>query len=387
MPADHPGAPDAHEDRVRRPRPPGTFRIGQIGGVDVLVTSSWFLIAALISVALAPVVEETQPGLGAWKYLAGVAFAVLLYLSVLLHEASHALVAKRLGYPVASITLHFLGGATAIEGEARSPRHEFWIAVVGPLTSIAVGLVAIPFWMLLPDGLLQLAFMGLMMANLLVGVLNLVPGLPLDGGRVLKSVVWGASGNQHRGTIAAGWGGRVAAVAVLAWPTLLDPIFGVQPTFVDFLLAVVVAAFLWAGATAAMQGARLRRRLPSLVARGLARRIVTVAGDVSVAEAVRLAQQNGAGAIVTLTSDGRPMGLVNEASLVAMPEERRPWVPVSSLSRGLEDGLSLPASLTGEDLIRAITRKPAHEYLLLEDDGTIFGVLATADVDRAFSQR
>ncbi|CAM3195529.1 M50 family metallopeptidase [Nocardioides dubius] len=372
---------------MRRPRPPGTFRIGQIGGVDVLVTTSWFLIAALIAVVLAPVVEDTQPGLDAWKYLAGVAFAVLLYLSVLLHEASHALVAKRLGYPVDSITLHFLGGATAIEGEARSPRDEFWIAVVGPLTSVVVGLAAIPVWLLLPDGLLQLAFMGLMMANLLVGVLNLVPGLPLDGGRVLKSLVWGVSGNQHRGTIAAGWGGRVAAVAVLAWPLLLDPLLGVRATLVDFLLAAVVAGFLWAGATAAMQSARLRRRLPSLVARTLARRAVTVAGDLSVAEAVRLAQESGAGAIVTLTSDGRPVGLVNEASLIAMPLERRAWVAVSTLARGLEDGLSLPAGLRGEDLIRAITRKPAHEYLLLEDDGSIFGVLATADVDRAFSQR
>ncbi|WP_235736078.1 hypothetical protein [Nocardioides alcanivorans] len=106
----------ATESGPRRPRPPGTIRIGQIAGVDVLVTTSWFLIAALISIVLAPLVEETQPGLGGWKYVAGVAFAVLLYLSVLLHEASHAIAAQRFGHSVDSITLHFLGGATAIEG-------------------------------------------------------------------------------------------------------------------------------------------------------------------------------------------------------------------------------------------------------------------------------
>ena len=168
-----------------RPRPAGTLKIGTIAGSDVLVSSSWFLVAGLIAIILAPAVENAQPGLGAWKYVAGFAFAVILYLSVLLHEASHAVAARRYGFPVSSITLHFLGGMTAIEGEARTPRQEFSIAVVGPLTSIGVGLVALAIRPFTPDGLLLLAVDGLAGANLLVGILNLVPGLPLDGGRVL----------------------------------------------------------------------------------------------------------------------------------------------------------------------------------------------------------
>ncbi len=372
------------QDRNRRPRPPGTFRVGQIAGVDVLITSSWFLIAALISFVLAPVVEDVQPGLGGWKYVAGLAFAVLLYLSVLLHEASHALMAQRYGHPVDSITLHFLGGATTIEGESRRPGEEFWISVVGPLTSIAVGLIAIPLWMISPDGLLRLAFQGLMAANLLVGALNLVPGLPLDGGRVLKSAVWRLTGNQHRGTIAAGWGGRITAVAVLAWPFVMEALTGITPTLFDNVLAVLIAAFLWMGASAAMRSARIRRRLPSIVARDLARRTLTVPSDLSVAESVRRAQEAGAGAIVTLTTDGAPDGVVNETALLAVPDERRPWVPVSSVARSLEQGMSLPVQILGEDLIRAITRNPAHEYLLVDEAGGIFGVLSTADVDEAF---
>ena len=96
-------------------RPPGTLKIGEIGGVDVLVRSSWLVVAALISFMLAPAIEAVEPGIGNGKYIAGVAFAVLLYLSVLLHEMSHALMAKRFGLPVRSITLHFLGGVTEIE--------------------------------------------------------------------------------------------------------------------------------------------------------------------------------------------------------------------------------------------------------------------------------
>ena len=372
---------------LRRPRPPGTFRIGQIAGTDVLLTSSWFLIAALISVVMAPLVDDARPGLGGWKYVAGLAFAVVLYLSVLLHEVSHALMAKHYGHPVDSITLHFLGGATAIEGEARNPREEFLIAVVGPLTSLLLGLGAWLLYTVMSGGLLELVVGGLFLSNLLVGVLNLVPGLPLDGGRLLKAGVWKLTGNPHRGTIAAGWGGRLTAVAVLFWPALMEQAVGATPELVDYILSFVIALFLWTGASAAMNSARLRRRLPSLVARDLARRTLTVPDDLPVAEAVRRAQEAEAGSIVTISSAGAPIGIVNETSLLALPEARRPWLAVSQVARTLEDGLSLPVGIVGEELIKAITRNPAHEYLLLEDDGSIYGVLATADVDRAFSSR
>ena len=355
-----------------------------MAGSDVLVSSSWFVVAALIAVIMAPLVEEVEPGLGALKYVAGLAFAVLLYGSVLLHEASHAVVANRLGYPVTSITLHFLGGMTSIEGEARTPRHEFLIAVVGPLTSLAVGGAALLLLPVTPDGLLRLAVEGLAGANLLVGVLNLVPGLPLDGGRVLKAGVWGMTGSIVSGTVVAGWGGRVAAVAVLLWPLAQERLLGTPPDVIDYVLAFIVAAFLWSGATAAMAAARLRRRIPQLVARQLARRTLEVPGDLPLAEAVRRAQEAQAGGIVTTTTDGSAAGLVSEAALLATPEDRRPWVPTSSVARTLEAGLRLPADIRGEDLVRAITRTPAAEYLLVEEDGSVYGVLATDDVDRAF---
>ena len=367
-------------------RPPGTFKVGTIAGSDVLVSSSWFLIAGLIAVVMAPRVEQVSPGLGLWKYVAGLAFAVVLYLSVLLHEASHAYMARRYGFPVSSITLHFLGGMTAIEGEARTPRQEFMIAVVGPLTSLLVGGAAVGLWFVTPDGLLLMAVEGLAGANLLVGVLNLIPGLPLDGGRVLKAAVWGATGNMHRGTIVAGWGGRVTAVAVLAWPLGQEQVLGAAPDVIDFVLAFIVAMFLWSGSTAAMASARLRRNLPHLVARDLARRTLAVPDDLPLAEAVRRAQDAQAGSIVTVTSSGRPVGVVSEQALLATPEDRRPWVSVSTVARTLDDGLSLPATITGEDLILAISRKPAAEYLLVEEDGAIYGVLSTADVDQAFRE-
>jgi Zn-dependent protease len=375
------------DDRTTRghaPRPPGTFKVGSIAGSDVLVSGSWFFIAGLIAVITAPAIERAEPGLGALKYVGGLALAVLLYLSVLAHEASHAYVARRYDLPVSHITLQFFGGMTSIEGEPDSPRQEFWIAAVGPLTSLAVALVAFLATLVAPGGLIGLALSGLAWTNLFVGIVNLVPGLPLDGGRLLKAVVWGASGDTHRGTIVAAWGGRAVALLALGWPFLISEVEGGSPTVIDFVFAGVISMFLWSGATSALESARMRSRLPHLVARDLARRTLTVPGDLPLAEAVRRAQDVQAGSIVTVTSAGAPVGVVNEAALMSVPADRRAWVPTSSVARTLEEGLQLPAGIGGEDLIRAISARPAGEYLLLDVDGSIFGVLSTADVDRAF---
>lgn len=366
-------------------QPPGSIRIGSLVGVDIYIRPSWILVAVVIAVVLEPRVDQVQPGLGAWKYVAGLVFAVLLYGSILLHEMSHAVMAQRVGMRVRSISLQFLGGSTEIEGEAATAAQEFKIAVVGPITSLVVGFGALALLLLEPDGLGRLAIEGLAGSNIVVGVLNLVPGLPLDGGRVLRAAVWQASGNMHRGTIAAAWGGRVTAVLALLWPVVGSAVLDQHTDVFDYLFAFLIGSFLWTGASASLTNARLRQRLPALRARALARRAVAVPEDLPVAEAVRRAQEIGAGGLVVTGADGALVGVVNEASLLSTPEERRPWIPVSSVSRSLADGLVLPADISGEDLVRAMVRTPASEYVLVETDGTLYGLLATTDVDAAFT--
>lgn len=377
---------DARQDRPPAPRrPAGTLRIGRIAGVDVLVRSSWLLVAALIAVMYAPQIDALQPGLGGWKYLVGVAFAVLLYLSVLLHEASHALMAQRYGLPVRSITLHFLGGVTEIDGEPQTPRQEFGVSVVGPLTSLAVGVAAGALYLVMPGGLLRFAVGSLAITNLVVGVLNLVPGLPLDGGRVLRAAVWRASGDPHQATLVAGWGGRACAILVVGYPLVASLLFGVSPSLSTYLVVFIVAAFLWSGSSSAIASARVRRRLPSLHARALARRALAVPHDLPLAEAIRRAQEAEAGSLVVVDASGAPSAIVNEAAVQATPENRRPWLPVSAVARSVEPAITFPADISGEPLIMAMQRSPASEYLLLDHDGSVFGVLVTGDVDRAFA--
>lgn len=369
---------------------PGTLRIGTLFGVDVFVRSSWLLVAVLIAYLLAPRIEEVQPGLGALKYVAGVAFAVLLTLSLLLHEISHALMARRYGIAANSITLHFIGGVTAIESEPRTPREEAAISGIGPVTSLAIGLLALALVPVIPDEtLIELVVLLLAGSNILVGVLNLVPGLPLDGGHVMRSLIWKATGNQHRATVAAGWAGRGVAVLALGSPVLLH-LAGLQLTLIDFLIAAVLGWFLWASSSAAIASGRIRARLPVLRARALARRTLSVPSDLPLAEAVRRAQEQRAGSLVTVDAEGRPVGLVSEAAVAATPPERRPWVPTSTVARSLGTGptarLVLPADIEGEALLRTMQATPAGEYLLVEPDGSVYGVLVTADVDAAFTR-
>ena len=348
-------------EQTPAPRPPGTLRIGQIAGVDVLVRSSWLVVAVLIAFLMAPRIEATAPGLGVLKYVAGLAFAVLLYLSILLHEASHAISARHYGLPVNSISIHFLGGATEIGGEAK-------IAACGVrdrrrrATDLACSSVppSLGLWYVLPDGLLRLAVQGLAVANLVVGALNLVPGLPLDGGRVLRAAVWKVGGDPLRATVVAAWGGRVVAVLAIGWPVFEQNVLHVQSSIGSFLMAGIIAAFLWSGASASLAQARLRRRMPAIQARLLARRVIVVPEDLSVAEAVRRAQEAEAGGIATHTGDGRVTGIVNEIALEAVPTERRPWLAVSQVARSVEDGMRLPADSAGEQLIRAMTEHPGR---------------------------
>jgi hypothetical protein len=171
---------------------------------------------------------------------------------------------------------------------------------------------------------------------------------------------------------------------MLASPLLLRA-FGNEPSLVDYLVALVFGWFLWSAATGAILSARVRSRLPALRGRALARRTVTVPADLSLAEAIARAQAAQAPMIVTLDADGVPTGVVNHPAAVATPQERRAWIPVATVSRTLTKGTTLPADIAGEPLIRAMQSAPAAEYLLVEPDGSVYGVLLSADVDRQFN--
>lgn len=365
----------------------GRIVIARIFGVPVDVTPTWFLVAGLITYGFAATVEARVPGVGQWRYAVSLGFALLLYLSVLVHELSHTVVALRAGLPVRRISLHLLGGVSEIEKPARTPGREAGIAAAGPAVSLVLAGIGYAVAELLQPGTVaELLARALMISNLVVGVFNLLPGLPLDGGRVLSAGVWRVTGRRHTGTVVAAWLGRAVAVLVLVLPVLLSVARDRPLDIVDVIWGALVGAYIWVGASQSLQYAGVQSRLPGLTARALTRRAIPVAADLPLAEALRQAHEAGAQALVVVSSGGDPVGLVVEAAVEATPVERRPWVPVSDLSRRLEPGHRVGADLSGEDLVSVLTSQPASEYLVVEANGDIYGVLATADVERALTR-
>ncbi|MFA3879114.1 site-2 protease family protein [Streptomyces sp. MMCC 100] len=387
-----PGAGGPGRPPQRRPEPGGGLLMGRPFGVPVYVAPSWFLVAALITWVFGGQLDRVLPELGAARYLVSLFFAVAFYASVLVHELAHTVAALRFKLPVRRIQLQFFGGVSEIEKEAETPGREFVLAFVGPLLSLVLsGVFYAALLPVEPDSVPGVLLAGLMVSNLIVAVFNLLPGLPLDGGRMLRAVVWKITGKPMSGTIAAAWVGRALAIAVLIGLPLLTQSLGSDAaddvgmdTVMDALLAAILAAIIWTGAGNSLRMARLREHLPELRARALTRRAVPVQADTPLSEALRRANASGARALVVVDADGTPASLVREAAIVGVPEHRRPWVPVSTLAQDLTDGMRVSAELSGEELLDALRANPATEYLVVEETGEIYGVLSAADVERAF---
>ncbi|MFB6826157.1 site-2 protease family protein [Streptomyces virginiae] len=368
--------------------------MGRPFGVPVYVSPSWFLVAALITWVFGDQLDRVLPDLGPVRYLVSLFFAVAFYASVLVHELAHTVAALRFKLPVRRIQLQFFGGVSEIEKESETPGREFVLAFVGPLLSLVLtGAFYLGMKAVDPATVPGVLLAGLMISNLLVAAFNLLPGLPLDGGRMLRAVIWGITGKPMTGTIAAAWVGRGLALAVLLGLPLLTHTgvlgnrtseIGGMNTVMDALLAAILAGIIWTGAGNSLRMARLREHLPELRARTLTRRAIPVENATPLSEALRRANEAGARALVVVDGHGDPTAIVRETAIASVPEHRRPWVAVSTLAQDLTDGMKVSADLTGEELLDHLRATPATEYLVLEPTGTIYGVLSTLDVEKAF---
>ncbi|WP_308164520.1 site-2 protease family protein [Nonomuraea sediminis] len=364
------------------------FRMGKPFGIPVYVSWTWFIVAALITWSFGEQWRGMLPDLDVTAvYAIAFVFAVLLYVSVLLHELAHSVLAKWYGLPVRRITLYLLGGVSEIEKEPPTPGKEFMVAAAGPALSLALAGVGGLADLLVVNGggIPEVLVKQLWVSNLIVGVFNILPGLPLDGGRMLRAGVWKLTRSPSAGTVAAAWVGRALAVALVVVPLAMTMASGRNAEFTDLVWPLILASFIWLGASQSLRVARIRARIPQVQARSLARRAIPVTSETPLSEALRQATERGAGALVVVDHESRPVAIVNEASVQATPEHRRPWVNVGSLAKSLEPAMVLSAELAGEPLIDAMRETPSAEYLLVERSGEIYGVLATADVNRVFS--
>jgi len=356
-----------------------------VAGTPVVLSPSSLLVVAVIALVFAPSVRHRAPGLGTGStYVVALVVGLLLLLSVLVHELAHGLTARARGLQVREYALTLIGGHTAFHGRI-TPLTEGLVAVVGPIANL---LLAGAFTLLArsvdPLGLAALVLYAAAYSNAFVGLFNLVPGLPLDGGMVLESVVWGVTGDRRRGSLVAGWIGRLFAVGFAAWVVLLPMLRGGRPEIWSVAWAAVVGAFLWSGASEAIRGARTSRAVDALHVGAVGTPAVGVPATAVLAQADAARGQAGADAVVLLAPDGRPAAYVDPPAANAVPAADRAHVPLTAVAVTLPAGAVVDAALTGADLVQAVAATSRFSPVAVAlRDGRVVALVRSADVAAA----
>jgi Zn-dependent protease len=354
--------------------------VGRMFGVPLRLDVSTLLLTALVTVVYAEFARRQLDLSQLGGYLIGLGFVVALLGSVLLHELGHALTARRYGIGVRGITLELLGGYTELDRDAPNPRVDLLVALAGPAVSAVLGAAAVTATLLLPDRTLldQLAFQ-LAVSNVVVAVFNVLPGLPLDGGRALRAVVWALARDRYTATEVAGWVGRAVALGTAAGAVALTGARLLAPLALP--LALLVAVTLWRGAGQSIRYARIGRRLPLIDLARLARPVLPVPTGTPLAEAQRrrAASARPDAALAVADGSGRPFAVVDPAAADAVPPTRRPWIAVDAVARSLVSLPALPVGLDGEQVMAAVRAHPGTQYVVTAGEDVV-GVLHIADL-------
>jgi len=388
------------------PTPAYGWRIASVHGIPVYVGRSWPIIAAVIVLTFGPQVSNptTLEGGGTFGYAVAVAYALLLLVSVLTHEAAHAVLARRFGYRVDRVVADLWGGHTVYDSSSSRPGASAAIAVAGPLANLALAGAAYLLQGALDGGVLGLLLGALMLTNFFVGLFNLLPGLPLDGGFIVDALVWKASGDRNKGLIVAGWLGRVLTVAVVLWLVGRPLLRGEQPSLFTIVWCGLIGAFLWAGATNAIRSGRSRQVIQRVPLAQVLRPVLVVSTTDSVegvlsrlprVDPVRLDADDGprSPAVVAVEPGGQPAGLVDVATLLGLEPTRRRDVPVAAVVARQPEGWVVVAE-PGADVSGVISAIVARQQLggadslrlvlVVTTAGQVLGTVSIPDLNAAF---
>jgi Zn-dependent protease len=364
-----------------------SIRLGRLLGIEIGFNWSLIFIAALIAWTLArSFLPDAAPGYGAATYWIAALFgALLFYASLLAHELSHAIVARRHGVKVIGITLWLFGGVAQLEGEPETPKAEAQIAGVGPLTSFAVALVA---WaiMLLSSGsdLVSGIFTWLLFVNISLGLFNLIPAFPLDGGRLLSAFLWWRSKSRQRGVHNAVRVGRVFAFLMIAAGALElflgDVISGVWIAFLGW--------FLLSAASAEETGTNVRTLLRTVpVSAAMSSPVVTLPDWVTVEQFLESVAPNHNFTTYPIHDpSGKLTGVVRLSDLVRLPAHERAQKHLIDVARPIAE---VPTTNPREDLSTLIHRVglSLDQRVLVFESGNMVGIVSPADVARVLAHR
>jgi Zn-dependent protease len=351
----------------------------RVRGIPVRIHPSWLVIVGLITWSLsAGYFPQILPGASlAIHWAQGFLGALLLFGSVFLHELSHALTAQRYGIPVSGITLHVFGGVSQLTREPDRPGEEFAVAIVGPLTSFAIaGMLAVLRWLTQAPVAVGAVMTYLILVNTVVGVFNLAPGFPLDGGRLLRAVLWKARGDVAWATRVASRAGGLLAMFLIA----LGAFRALGGQFLGGLWLILIGLFLRQGAEGSYRQVALERVLGPLAVRdGMTRTVITVPSDLSITRAVDdFFWRHHVSSFPVLQGD-RLVGIIAVDRVKQLPQERWAVTSVRDLMRPVTEAL---VAAPDDSLWSAFQKLSQNGLgrLAVVDHGRLEGYLSIKDV-------
>jgi Zn-dependent protease len=358
--------------------PTGAVRIGTVAGVPIYLDRTWLILALVI----AWTGWQSARGLGTGMQVAYALWLVVgILVAVLAHEVGHAVVARGLGFRVHRVMATLMGGHTAYDGTGATAGRTAAVAVAGPAANLVlagVGLLGtlLASW---PVGVFASSFAWM---NLLLALFNLLPGLPLDGGAVVQSAVWGASGRRDLGTLVAGWAGRVVAVGILLWFAVWPVVQG-RPDLFFVAIGALMAWILWQGATAALGRAPLEKLLRVVQPEQLLEPVAVLDARTPVGEVAGAAHR-----VVALDERGLPTLLLpgpaaGAPDLAALP----PSTPLASVLVRVPDGsvVDLPPGGDVEPLLRAM-QATGWGVVVVTGGGRVRGLVTAERLDAVAKQ-
>lgn len=365
----------------QQPPPPRSVpgrgvRLLTVHRVPIYFSPITLLFIFFFAASFATVAQDRVTGVAnARSYTLGLAASLILMVCIVLHELGHALVAQSLRFEVDAISVNGFMGLTQFSPEPQTPGRSFLVSVSGPLVNLVIGGAAALWYPAVnPNSTGGFFVFSLAFINLALGIFNLLPGLPLDGGSAFASGIWKVTGDRNVATRAAGYAGYVVAAVMVVYGIREQRSngAGLYLLFIGFIMAL--------GATQAIRRSRVVEKLPSLSAGSVARPAVTVEANLPLSEALRRAQAAGVTAVIVADSSGRPWAVMNGAAVDSVPEDRRPWTTINQVSRPIEEGMKIPADLSGQELMQRLSQVPASEYVVYGPDEQPTGVLVMVDV-------
>jgi len=363
-----------------------SWRIGKIFGIDIYIDSSWFVIFILFSWVLAAnyfphKYADWSPSI---YWVVGITTSLLIFASVLVHEVAHSLVALRQGEKVRSITLFILGGVAQITEEPKNPIREFTMALIGPLTSLMVGIIFFVFAILTRGVNVQVSasasYLGLI--NVALAIFNLLPGFPMDGGRVLRSIIWQITGNLRKATNIASKTGQGFAFFLM--------FIGILQTFrgnLSGLWLIFVGWFLHSAAVRGYHRVIVEAMLKGVSAEDLmSRDFETVSGEIKVQELVDNHILKKKERVFFVVDKDNIQGIVCLDDVKAIPRREWPFKRVADIMTPREKLLFVSPQADGNKILNSITAKDIHQVPVIEGN-KILGIICRTDILRFIQLR